>query len=79
MLSQEQKRAYFKKLRRDPTSMWYHPDADLLGEGQFIRNLHRYHPRIYMLLMEALNRTEYNLYKSRTDEQNTSRAPAMEP
>ena len=48
--------------------MWYHPDADLLDEGQFIRNLHRYHPRIYNLLIEALNRTEYNLYKSRTDE-----------
>lgn len=68
MLSKSDKFKIFLKIRKDPTSMWYHPDAELLNETQFLNNLRDHHPRIHRLLLDALNRTEYNLYKSRTDE-----------
>ena len=65
-LTKSDKFKIFLEMRKDPTSMWYHPDSELLEEAQFIKNLHRHHPRIHRLLVDALNRTEYNLHERRT-------------
>ena len=53
----------FKQMRRNPTSMFYHPDAELIEEAQFIKNLHQFHPRLHKLLMQALDRNTPNYYE----------------
>jgi hypothetical protein len=65
-LTKSDKFKIFLEMRKDPTSMWYHPEAELLNERQFLINLRDHHPRIHRLLMDALNRTESNLYERRT-------------
>lgn len=50
----------FKQTRRNPTSMFYHPDAELIEEAQFIKNLHQFYPRLHKLLMQALDRNTPN-------------------
>ena len=61
-LSDQQRWEIFKELRKDPTSLAYHPDNELLEEDVFMENLKRHHPRIYRLLLKALeiNGTHHN-------------------
>lgn len=53
----------FKKRQRDPTSMWYHPDAELLEETQFLNNLYRHHNRLWQLIRNALEDRQPNPYE----------------
>jgi hypothetical protein len=53
----------FKKQQRDPTSMWYYPDAELLQETQFLENLYRHHNRLWQLIRNALENRQPNPYE----------------
>jgi len=53
----------FKKIQRDPTSMFYHPDAELLQETQFLENLYRHHNRLWHLIKNALENRQINPYE----------------